>query len=140
MSKRAIKIRLEELREELRAERISYGEIAELQGLAEYIDPDDVELLEAAGVPEFKEDGIEVYDNGGRSYDRYTVVLTNKANEYDEHGRPVFDSLGLSHNPDDPQGFSQWGQALLGPHLGEPVELTNLPENVQKHIKQRLAE
>ncbi len=44
--------RLEYLRGELRTERISYGELAELQNLAEHIDPSDVELLEAAGVPE----------------------------------------------------------------------------------------
>ena len=44
--------RLEELRTELRAERISYGELAELFKLHEYIASDDVELLEAAGVPE----------------------------------------------------------------------------------------
>lgn len=48
--------RLEYLRQELRAERISYGELAELQSLAEYIPKDDVELLEAAGVPEFPEE------------------------------------------------------------------------------------
>ena len=47
-----IKERLEYLRGELRAERISYGELAELQGLAPHIDPSDTELLEAAGVPE----------------------------------------------------------------------------------------
>lgn len=53
--------RLEELRTELRAERISYDELIELQGLAEHIDPSDVELLEAAGVPEHKwEDDPEV--------------------------------------------------------------------------------
>ena len=44
--------RLDYLRKELQAERISYGELAELQGLAPYIDKNDVELLEAAGVPE----------------------------------------------------------------------------------------
>ena len=44
--------RLDELRIELRAERISYVELAELQGLAPFIAKDDVELLEAAGVPE----------------------------------------------------------------------------------------
>ncbi len=49
-----IEKRLEYLREELRAERISYGELHELQSLAEYIKPDDVELLQAAGVPEAK--------------------------------------------------------------------------------------
>ena len=44
--------RLEEIRAEIRAERISYGEILELQSLARYIDPSDVELLQWAGVPE----------------------------------------------------------------------------------------
>ena len=44
--------RLEYLRGEIQAERISQGEILELQGLAEHIDSDDVELLEWAGVPE----------------------------------------------------------------------------------------
>ena len=47
-----VKQRLEYLRHELRAERISYGELVELQSLAEYIDAGDVELLEAAGMPE----------------------------------------------------------------------------------------
>ena len=46
------KQRLEYLRQELKAERISLGEIVELQSLVDYIDRDDVELLEAAGVPE----------------------------------------------------------------------------------------
>jgi hypothetical protein len=45
--------RLEELRAELRSESMSYGELAELQSLSEYIAEGDVELLEAAGVPEF---------------------------------------------------------------------------------------
>lgn len=44
--------RLEYLRGEIEQERISYGEIAELQSLAQYIEDDDVVLLEWAGVPE----------------------------------------------------------------------------------------
>lgn len=48
----AAKLRLEYLRGELQAERISYGELAELQSLTNYIDKGDIELLEAAGVPE----------------------------------------------------------------------------------------
>lgn len=48
-----MKERLEYLRQELRAERISYGELVELQSLVTYIDSDDVELLEASGVNEF---------------------------------------------------------------------------------------
>jgi hypothetical protein len=67
--------RLEELRAELRAERISYGELAELADLAPYIAPGDVELLEAAGVPEhaddiadgdlWTEDGNTFWEQGG---------------------------------------------------------------------------
>ena len=44
--------RLAYLRGEIQAERISTGEILELQSLAKYIDRDDVELLEWAGVEE----------------------------------------------------------------------------------------
>lgn len=47
--------RLKYLRGEIRKESISWGEIAELQNLAKYIEPGDVELLELAGVPEFPE-------------------------------------------------------------------------------------
>tara|TARA_R110000765_G_C18898058_1_gene603766 strand:- start:1303 stop:1458 length:156 start_codon:yes stop_codon:yes gene_type:complete len=47
-----IKKRLEELRQELRNETLSYGELVELQSLSEHIDKNDVELLEASGVPE----------------------------------------------------------------------------------------
>jgi len=52
MSDKAIKERLEYLRGEIEAERISYGEIAELQDLVEHIDQGDLLLLEWAGVPE----------------------------------------------------------------------------------------
>jgi hypothetical protein len=53
--------RLEYLRGEIRAERISYGELAELAELAPHINPSDVELREWAGLPE--------YDKGEESDD-----------------------------------------------------------------------
>ena len=46
------KARLEYLRAEIDAERISYGEILELQSLANYIEPGDMLLREWAGLPE----------------------------------------------------------------------------------------
>ncbi len=55
MSNQPIEERLEYLRGEIRAERISYGELAELQALADHIEPGDAELLEWAGVPEHKQ-------------------------------------------------------------------------------------
>lgn len=51
-----MKQRLEEIREEIRSERVSIGELIELRSLIEYIEKDDVELLQWAGVPEFKND------------------------------------------------------------------------------------
>jgi hypothetical protein len=47
-----IKKRLEYLRQEIRKEKISYGEIVELTSLSKYIDKNDVELLQWAGVKE----------------------------------------------------------------------------------------
>lgn len=79
----SIQARLEYLRGELRAERISYGELAELQGLAEHIDPGDVELLEAAGVPEFPD------DTDDREPHYYNV--NEEGLVYDEH-----DSIGAA--------------------------------------------
>ena len=52
MTSKKIKARLEYLRGEIKAECISYGEIAELQSLAKHIEPGDVQLLEWAGVKE----------------------------------------------------------------------------------------
>ena len=49
---RLAKRRIAYIRGELEAEKASLGELAELQNLAPYIDPSDVQMLEAAGVPE----------------------------------------------------------------------------------------
>jgi len=49
MTEKHIKERLEYLRSEIQNESISYYEIAELQGLKQYIDPSDTELLAWAG-------------------------------------------------------------------------------------------
>lgn len=56
MKTQQAKKRLEYLRQELQAERISTGELLELQSLVPFIDSNDVELLEATGVPEFPEE------------------------------------------------------------------------------------
>ena len=44
--------RLEQIRESIEAENVSWGEIVELQYLADFIKDDDLLLLEWAGVPE----------------------------------------------------------------------------------------
>ena len=52
IAKEDILNRLEEIRDYIREENISYGEIAELQTLKDFIDKGDMELLQWAGVEE----------------------------------------------------------------------------------------
>jgi hypothetical protein len=49
---KSIKNRLESIRKSIKAEKVYYSQIVELQSLAKYIDKNDIELLEWAGVPE----------------------------------------------------------------------------------------
>lgn len=75
---------LEHLRGEIRAERISWGELADLQDMAELIDPGDVELLEWAGVPEHPEERAAFFAERARERDglvdvRVPVVLLFRA-------------------------------------------------------------
>ena len=50
------KKRLEQIRKSLRKEDLSYGEIAELEALSDFIEADDIELRQAAGLPEVEYD------------------------------------------------------------------------------------
>jgi len=46
---------LEEIRQAINERNVSYGELAELESLSDYIESGDVQLLEWAGVPESRE-------------------------------------------------------------------------------------
>lgn len=84
MATQQVRDRLEYLRGELRAERISYGELAELQSLKDEIEPGDVELLEAAGVPEFPEDDKT-----------YKIVRFYRDSEHPDHRKVIKTGLTL---------------------------------------------
>jgi hypothetical protein len=77
---------------------------------------------------------IAIYDNGGKSIDRYTIVL-NDSNNFES----LYNSLGLSNDPDSPLGFSQFNTCENGPHLGKKIAFSDLPKNVQDHAKNRLS-
>lgn len=97
---KSAKKRLEYLRKELRAERISYGELVELQSLKEYIDSGDVELLQAAGVPEFEQQAdieySKIYDVLKEKIDdaigdiKYENTYTAQGEEVDHESRDGF--------------------------------------------------
>ncbi|RLD00147.1 MAG: hypothetical protein DRI46_08025 [Chloroflexi bacterium] len=80
---------------------------------------------------------LGIYDNGGRTFDRYTVV-------YNEHFTwdktdGLFVCLGMSGNPFHPQGFAQHSSAMVGPHLGKQIEFTDLPKDCQEAVRNDLA-
>jgi hypothetical protein len=46
--------------------------------------------------------------------------------------------IGMSEDPTHPQGFSQFTEGQEGEHLGKPIAFETLPENIQKHIEERV--
>lgn len=80
---------------------------------------------------------IAIYDNGGKTLDRYTVV-TDIENSGFHH-----QMLGLNEGGD---GFSQWTMGVYydknnghgNRHLGKRVQFENLSEATQRHIAERV--
>jgi len=110
---KTIKERLEHLRKQLKNERISYGELAELQELAPHIEDGDLELMEAAGVPEFLKGIIPKYP-----WD----VLVKDLHE-DWYSIPFSIRLAMWHNvkkdfgwmpSGNPDNTNTWGLACQG--------------------------
>lgn len=70
---------------------------------------------------------LEIWDNDGKTADRYTIF-------FDESD----DCVGSSSSPFHPQGFWQHTSGQRGEHLGKRVEFEQLPDDVQRAIRQEL--
>lgn len=90
--------RLEAIRASLRAEDVSYGELAELQDLTPHIGAGDTELLEAAGVPE--DDGTSGQDRESYTDDQDRESYTVRDEWLSRPGRDV------SRDSDDDGGMT----------------------------------
>ena len=87
---------------------------------------------------------LGVFDNDGKTFDRYTVV-TEYFSISPVSGKKYYDAIGMSHNPNSPQGFSQWGSCSFNSdgenkHLGKEIKFEELPEIVQEHFHMRTEE
>lgn len=84
------------------------------------------------GIPRY----VRCYDNGGATFDRYTVVFTGR---YKKNGR-YFEYLGMSANPFHPQGFGQHGEHTTQidrpsyAHLGKKISFSDLPKDCQECV------
>ena len=69
---------------------------------------------------------LRVYDNGGITMDRYTVL------RLDWVAGNFVECLGMSEQPDHPQGYGQHGRAQDGSHFGKRIAFSDLPERCQR--------
>lgn len=77
---------------------------------------------------------IRIYDNGGKTLDRYVVVYMDST----EQGTFTFEARAMSEDPFHWLGFCQMTTVKLGKHLGRRVSLKKLPEDCQKVINSDL--
>jgi len=85
---------------------------------------------------------IRIYDNGGESFDRYTIVFTGRYDKNkDEQGNKWYKYVGSSENPYYPQGFYQHGESKneiidrpTYSHLGKKITFDKLPLDCQKAV------
>jgi len=71
-----------------------------------------------------------VYDNQGKSLDRYTVVLHEFA-DIEKH----YTCLAMSSHPTHPQGFGQHSSCRMGKHMGRRINFIDLPTECQIAVK-----
>lgn len=87
-----------------------------------------------------KQDGkhscIRIYDNSGKTIDRYTLVIPSldvpHSNEY----------FGFNGDPFFPTGFGQFAgtypMAQSYKHLGKLISIKSLPEQARKFVEQNI--
>ena len=79
---------------------------------------------------------LSIHDDGGKTCDRYTVVLERWGwGLADTRAYPCFT---LSSHPGHPQGVSQFGTCRLGRHLGKRISWDELPTEVRGHVRRRM--
>ncbi len=83
---------------------------------------------------------LRCYDNGGRSFDRYTIIPPRWGKEYRERDPRLWSAIGASEHPFHPQGFGQHCTAMPGQHLGKRVRWDALPPDVQQFARQSFPE
>lgn len=77
---------------------------------------------------------LRAYNNGGKTYDRFTVVYLDQP----ERATGTFACVGMNEAPFHPLGFGQHSTAMLGKHLGRRILLSSLPADCQELVQQDL--
>lgn len=83
---------------------------------------------------------IRCYDNGGKTFDRFTVVYMDEPTSCTNHRFGLYAARGMSENPYHPQGFGQYGEARIGKHLGKRISFKALPKECRQAVLQDITE
>lgn len=83
-----------------------------------------------SGIPKY----LRIYDNGGKTFDRFTIVFTGKYRKSHRDGY-LYAGSGI-----DPTGFYQHGENATPidkpgyAHLGKKIPFGELPKKVQSQV------
>ena len=78
-----------------------------------------------------------VYDDGGKSIDRYTVYFSNPK-DWGITQTGIYPCVGMNGAPFHPQGFCQHSEGMLGPHNGKKIRFKDLPKDCQRAVRRDL--
>lgn len=78
---------------------------------------------------------IAVYDNGGKSLDRYTIVTNDIVSQHPFTKKYTYFALSASEAG---AGVFMWVLCERGKHLGKKIQLSDLSEELQYKIKDAL--
>lgn len=78
---------------------------------------------------------IAVYDNGGKTLDRYTIVTNIRQAKHPRTGKYTYDALSSSENG---AGVFMWCQCIRGSHLGKKIAFTDLSVELQNKVNYAL--
>lgn len=81
---------------------------------------------------------LRIYDNGGKTCDRYTIIPPRWAHL--KYKRGDWECISSSERPFHPQGYGMICSAMPGPHLGKRITFDQLPPDVQKFARQAFPE
>lgn len=87
------------------------------------------------GIPRY----VRIYDNGGKTADRYTVVFTGNYKKHRNY-TSTYLYLSSSEDPFHPQGVGQHGDSTRmidrpsSAHLGKRISFTQLTDKAQRFV------
>jgi hypothetical protein len=73
---------------------------------------------------------IRIYDNGGKTADRFTVIYMDSP----ERGVNLYECLGMDERPFHPMGIGMHGSATPGRHLGRRIKFEDLQADCQQAV------